>query len=76
MMSQAGRSALVGRRRIGRLERPRGEREVPDPLDLERPDGARASSSKPMRYSAWVWSDGSSRYGRTVARRGRRVRPS
>ena len=28
------------------------------------------SSSKPIRYSAWVWSDGSSRYGRTVARRG------
>ena len=28
------------------------------------------SSSNPMRYSAWVWSDGSSRYGQTVARRG------
>jgi hypothetical protein len=28
------------------------------------------SSSKPMRYSACVWSDGSRRYGRTVARRG------
>ena len=32
-------------------------------------------SSKPIRYSAWVWSDGSSRYGRTVARP-RRRRPA
>ena len=28
------------------------------------------SSSNPMRYRACVWSDGSSRYGHTVARRG------
>ena len=27
-------------------------------------------SSQPTRYSAWVWSDGSMRYGRTRAVRG------
>ena len=27
-------------------------------------------SSQPIRYSAWVWSDGSMRYGWTTARRG------
>ena len=36
---------------------------------------ARRSSSNPIRYSACVWSDGSSRYGRTVACRGSRPSP-
>ena len=37
MMSQAAPQRRGRRRRVGRLERPRGQGGAPDPLDLERP---------------------------------------
>ena len=40
MMSHAARSAEVVAAGVGRLERPRRQRGRPDPLDLERPEGA------------------------------------
>ena len=69
MMSQAARSAEVVAAGSGGSN-VRGVSAAVRIRSILNVRSAPRSSSKPIRYSAWVWSDGSRRYGRTVARRG------